>query len=291
MIVVHFGLVMGSDQTRPAYAAEIMHLFDGRAAALFVVLAGVGLTLRSNSALTSGSSQAMSQVQNTLIRRGLFLLAIGFVNLLIWQGDILRVYGVSLVLAAGLIAAPDRRLLLIALAFVLAFVLLLLLFDYGQNWEWSTMTYHRLWTPSGVVRNLFYDGFRSVFPWSGLLIFGMWLGRQDLRNRERNTRILWAAVGVVVGAELVSWLLVAYFRAHPHRLDAETIKARVRHGVDAAVAPVFDVQRGGGCRRHRAGRSRCRRVAERAVARTAGRDGANGADVVFCSHHHWARYS
>ena len=29
-------------------------------------------------------------------------------------------------------------------------------------------------------RNLFYDGFRSIFPWTGFLLFGMRLGRQDL---------------------------------------------------------------------------------------------------------------
>src|SRR5215468_7802278 len=47
MIVVHFGLVMAADPTRPAWSAWIMHGLDGRAAATFVVLAGVGLTLRS----------------------------------------------------------------------------------------------------------------------------------------------------------------------------------------------------------------------------------------------------
>ncbi len=225
MIVVHFGLVMGSDQARPAYAAEVMHLCDGRAAALFVVLAGVGLTLRSRSAVSSGNPRATARVGATLIRRGLFLLAIGFVNLLVWQGDILRVYGVSLVLAAGLIAASDRRLLSIALGFVLGFVLLFLVLDYDQNWEWATLTYHRLWTPAGAIRNLFYDGFRSVFPWTGLLVFGMWLGRRDLRERRNNSCFLLTAIGVVVVAEAVSRLMIVYFRAHPQGLDGETIKA------------------------------------------------------------------
>jgi uncharacterized membrane protein len=43
-----------------------------------------------------------------------------------------------------------------------------------------------------------FDGFRSVFPWTGLLIFGMWLGRQDLRQRGNNTRFLLTAIAVVV---------------------------------------------------------------------------------------------
>src|SRR5690348_16316813 len=53
MIVVHFGLVMAADPARPAWSAWIMHGLDGRAAATFVILAGVGLTLRSRRAVAS----------------------------------------------------------------------------------------------------------------------------------------------------------------------------------------------------------------------------------------------
>jgi uncharacterized membrane protein YeiB len=224
MIVVHFGLVMSADQTRPAWAAGVMHLLDGRAAATFVILAGVGLTLRSRRA-AADDVRAITPVRKTLINRGFFLLAVGFVNLLIWPGDILRVYGVSLLVAAGLITASDLRLLSVASGFVLGFVLLLLLGDYDKNWDWATLTYHRLWTRQGLVRNLFYDGFRSVFPWTGLLIFGMWLGRRNLRSRATNTRVVTIAVCLVLLAELVSWLCVSYFRAHPHGMDASTIEA------------------------------------------------------------------
>ena len=225
MIVVHFGLVMSRDPTRPGWAVEIMHLLDGRAAALFVVLAGVGVTLMSRRAVGARNPRVISPARESLIRRGYFLLIIGFLNLAIWPGDILRIYGVSLAVAAGLLAATDRRLLAVSLGFVLGFVLLLFLVDYGKNWDWSTMKYHRLWTAQGVVRNLFYDGFRSVFPWTGLLLFGMWLGRRDLRDRATNTRVVLIAVGTALLAELVSWRCVGYFRAHPHGMDDETIKA------------------------------------------------------------------
>jgi uncharacterized membrane protein YeiB len=202
-----------------------LRLLDGRAAAIFMVLAGVGLSLRSSRAMAAEDPLAASQVRRTLILRGLFLLVVGFVNLLIWPGDILRVYGVSLLLAAGLISASNRRLLFIALGFALGFVLLLLALDYDKNWEWATMTYHRLWTPQGVVRNLFFDGFRSVFPWTGLLVFGMWLGRRDLRGRATNTRIVLIAACVALLGELISWLSLSYFRTHPHGMDAGTIMA------------------------------------------------------------------
>src|SRR4051812_36617682 len=83
MIVFHFGLVMAKDATRPRWLAAVMGCLDGRAATLFVVLAGVGLTLRSRRAAEAGGPPP-AQVRATLTRRGLFLLAAGFVNLLVW---------------------------------------------------------------------------------------------------------------------------------------------------------------------------------------------------------------
>jgi len=104
---------------------------------------------------------------------------------------------------------------------------LFVLFDFEKNWDWDTLTYRRLWTPSGLFRNLFYDGFRSVVPWTGFVFFGMWLGRLDLRNPAVNNHVLFGAVGAALLAETASWLSVSYLLAHPHGMDAETIKALV----------------------------------------------------------------
>jgi uncharacterized membrane protein YeiB len=53
----------------------------------------------------------------------------------------------------------------------------------------------------------------------------MWLGRLDLRNPVVNRRVFLAAMGTAISAEVVSWLCVSYFLAHPHEMDAETITA------------------------------------------------------------------
>lgn len=227
MVVVHFSLVMASDRSGPGWMVAILELLDGRAAATFVILAGVGLTLRSHRAAANADPKALAEVRWTLIRRGLFLLVIGFINLRIWPGDILRVYGVSLLLASRLLSASNRRLLLGAFACALGFVILFVLFDFEKNWDWDTLTYRRLWTPSGLFRNLFYDGFRSVVPWTGFVFFGMWLGRLDLRNAAVNNRVLLTSLGAALLAEGISWLSVSYLLAHPHGMDAETIKVLV----------------------------------------------------------------
>src|SRR4051794_16562163 len=173
MMVVHFSLVLAADRSGPPWLAEVLGFLDGRAAATFVVLAGVGVTLLSRRAAADVDPQALAGVRATLVRRGLFLLVVGFSNLCIWPGDILRVYGVSLLLAARLVDATGRRLLLGASGYAVGFVLLFLALDFEKNWDWPTLTYHGLWTPTGLVRNLFYDGFRSVLPWTGFVLFGM----------------------------------------------------------------------------------------------------------------------
>jgi uncharacterized membrane protein YeiB len=244
MVVVHFSFVMAADRSGPGWLTVVLGFLDGRAAATFVVLAGVGVTLMSRRAVLSADPRVIAQARRVLILRGVLLLVLGFINLRIWPGDILRVYGVSLPLAALLIAASDRRLLLGALGFAAGFVALFLVLDFEKNWDWDTLTYHRLWTPTGLVRNLFYDGFRSVFPWTGFLLFGMWLGRLNLDDPAVNRRHFLAAIGTALGAEVASWLCVSYLLAHPYGMDAETIQALFGTGSMPAL-PLFLLASGG----------------------------------------------
>jgi hypothetical protein len=95
-----------------------------------------------------------------------------------------------------------------------------------------------------LFRNLFYDGFRSVLPWTGFIFFGMWLGRLDLRDRIVNRRTLLVALGVLVLAESASWLMVRYFLAHPHGLKSEDVKPLF--GTESMPAlPLFLLAAGG----------------------------------------------
>ncbi len=236
MVTVHFWIVMAFHETHPAWLHWCIEMLDGRAAAIFVILAGVGVSLRTASAQAKAASSSaerlddqttdpIAEVQRVLVYRGIFLLIAGFLNLIIWKGDILRVYGVSLCVAATLINASNRRLLTAAAVFGFAFIALMFLSDYDTEWDWDTFTYRHLWTVNGTIRNLFYNGFRSVFPWTGLLLFGVWLGRQRLGDQEVCRRVLIGSLGLAVFTEIVSALLVHSFREHPHGLDDKSVVA------------------------------------------------------------------
>src|SRR3954468_23003790 len=81
MILVHFGLVMGGETPTPGWPALVLRGLDGRPASLFVILAGVFMTLLASP------DTVPADPRRVLVRRGLFLLAVGFVNLAIWPGD------------------------------------------------------------------------------------------------------------------------------------------------------------------------------------------------------------
>ncbi|UCF80956.1 MAG: DUF418 domain-containing protein [Acidobacteriota bacterium] len=221
MVAVHFRLKMDAYEVGPDWLAWLANLIDGRAAATFVVLAGVGISLMSRRAREEGDAQALLRTRNRLLRRALFLFVVGYAYAPIWQGDILHFYGVFLAAGAFLLAAPGRVLWRIAGALTVGYVPLVFVLDYDYGWDWETLYYHGFWTPKGLVMHLFFNGVSPVIPWLAFLLVGMWLGRQDLFNPAVRRRILVRAASVALAAEAVSSLLVHSFATGPE--DYEVI--------------------------------------------------------------------
>jgi uncharacterized membrane protein YeiB len=222
MVIIHFTEAM-SYETMPDRLGELVGLLDGRAAALFVILAGIGVTLMTRSAMASGDAQAIRPARWLCVRRGIFLLVLGFLNYAIWPVDILRVYGVSLFVAAALLTAKNRTLLFASALFVVAFIGILSTIEYSPHAGLDNRTYLDGWTPKNFLRDLFYSGSRSVFPWTGLLLFGMWLGRLDWRLPGKQRHVLVCAGILLVSAEVVSWWLVSLLTEEPVSLDSDTV--------------------------------------------------------------------
>ncbi len=226
MIIVHFMLVMTDGVPAEKWSDSLLHALDGRPAATFVILAGIGVSLISKRTSDPSAPTDRGRINAILRRRGVLLLACGFLNLVIWAGDILRIYGVSLLLIPWVLWRSSRTLLLTALAFVLVFCLMLAGVDYDRNWDWNTMTYHHLWTPLGLVRSLFYDGFRSVFPWTGLLLFGVWLGRLNWTTDDLPRKALICGMGLLLATSALSASILHWLTDHPQPgLDPQTANA------------------------------------------------------------------
>ncbi len=207
MMIVNFKLVMGSTQDTGGLAF-LTGLLEGRAAALFVLLAGVGLTLLSRRTALSSDDQARRTARISILKRAGFLMVLGLGLSLIWPPDIMRFYGVYLTISAAFLFAPDRWLLWGAGASVVGFVGLFFILDYGTGWDWSTLTITDGWTPMGMIRSLLYNGFHPALPWAAFLLVGMWLGRQDVTNPVFRRRMMGVSIGALILAEVASLALI-----------------------------------------------------------------------------------
>jgi len=223
MVIVNFKIAMNA-KAGNEILLWFASLFEGRSSALFVVLAGIGITFLTNKARKSEDDSSVLRGRVSLVKRGLLLIAIGLAYTAIWEADILHFYGFYFLIAATVFTISDRKLLIASFLITLTFPFLMLIFDYEKGWDWSTLTYQNFWTFDGMVRHIFFNGFHPIFPWCAFLIFGMWLGRQDLSSTKvRKKLLIYSLVVWVVTESAFYWIRDAFNSAHESGLSTEEV--------------------------------------------------------------------
>ncbi len=172
MIFVNYNIIFGGKSDNTVVRVFLTTL-EGKAAATFVTLAGIGITLMMRDFTI--------EKQRTLIKRAIFLFVFGLLYTPVWSADILHFYGVYLLIAAFTSRVSNKKLLVFIILSNIIFLLLIIIVDYETGWNFNTLVYTDFWTPIGMLRHLFYNGFHPVFPWISFIFLGMWLGRLDLR--------------------------------------------------------------------------------------------------------------
>ncbi|WP_419810464.1 DUF418 domain-containing protein [Bacterioplanoides sp.] len=202
MVIVNFKIAMNAE-SGTALGLWFASLFEGRASALFVMLAGIGITFLTRQARASNNPEEIRVKRMSLIKRGLLLIVLGLAYIPVWEADILHFYGVYFLLATAVFMVSGRFLLRLTMALIMAFPVMMLVFDYDQNWHWPTFSYQNFWTLDGMIRHLFFNGFHPFFPWAGFLVLGMWLGRQELNDTAVQRRLFVSALVVFLVVESV----------------------------------------------------------------------------------------
>ena len=182
MVVVNFKVVMNVESRGAPFFIWLSSLLEGRASALFIVLAGVGISYFTTQARVTRAPATICRNRWSIIKRGLFLASIGLTYSWAWPADILHFYGFYFLVAACLFTCSRKQLLWTAAGIVMLFPVMMVLLDYDKGWDWETLTYHGFWTFGGMLRRILFNGFHPVVPWSAFLIFGIWLGRQHLTS-------------------------------------------------------------------------------------------------------------
>jgi len=201
MVMVHFREPV--QDTTVGLAEVLYSLPRGRASILFVVLAAVAITL----AATAGGRRRR-ELGLSLLGRSAVLLPLGLA--LQMQHDrvnvILHFYAVYLALAWLALHLPPRTLLVSAAGWmVLGPVTYLLTEIVMPQWFGAAA---RLGDPVGLVlRDVLLTGAYPVATWGGPLLFGVWLGRQDLWSATVRRRLVLAGSGVAILAWALSRVL------------------------------------------------------------------------------------
>ncbi len=209
MILVNFKMVFGANGNE--WLQMIAGVFDGKAAATFVVLAGVGIALMTNSAIRNQDVEKLNRTRKRIGKRAIFLFVVGLSYSAIWSADILHYYGVYMLITLLFLTSSKRSILGSALTIILAYPLLMMVWNYETGWDFKTLTYANFWTVEGFVRNLFYNGFHPVFPWTAFMLVGLWLGKERLEENVTVWRILKISVLLFIGIELLSFSMIAFF--------------------------------------------------------------------------------
>jgi uncharacterized protein len=202
MIIVNFKIVFGDDGNE--WIKKIAGVFDGKAAATFVVLAGVGIALMTKSALENHDLEKMKKAQSRLAKRAVFLFIAGLSYIVIWPADILHFYGIYMLVAIFLLKRSQKIILFSAILMVLIYPFLMIVLNYETGWDFSTLDYQDFWTIQGFFRNLFYNGFHPVIPWTAFMLVGLWFGRQNLNDDKFLKKAFWTSLSVFVLLQILS---------------------------------------------------------------------------------------
>lgn len=198
MVIENYKNAMEVHDDSPGWLVWFFSHIEGRAAPTFVTLMGVGLALLTRKALESGDSALRRDSTSRIIKRGLFLVALGVFNYQVWPGDILHFYGFYMALCALFLFTPSWGPLAGVAAVMAAAYLLNQVFDRRIGWEYSYQWYNGYLTPGGFIRNTFLNGYHPVFPWAAYALAGMWLARRPIFDRKGRHRYLLAVIPITL---------------------------------------------------------------------------------------------
>lgn len=200
MVMVHVGPTGTSGLAGTAYG-----LTHGRASILFVLLAGVGVSLLAGD----GSARRVTGTRLRLLWRALLLFPLG-----LWLQTldtnvavILQYYAVYFLVAVLALRLPDRWLVGLAGGLALAGPLAMVL-----SLRWAPSWYDiggaaTVSEPIPLAGALLLTGYYPLVTWTPPLLVGIWIGRRDLRDPATQRGLFIAGAMVAAVAYSASWAL------------------------------------------------------------------------------------
>jgi len=201
MLFINFSALIDEGSPDSSCLVYAIELIRGRAAATFVVLAGVGMSLLAKDGYLL-DKHGVNYKRILLLKRAFFLLIIGSLNFLLSPlPDILHFYAFYLIIGTCLLTVSNVSLWVLTLATLTARPLLRFTLDCVKNWDAGTTVNPGFWSLSDIVGHIFFNGFYPALPWLAFVTMGMWLGRKNMASRGFRNKVLVAGVSTVCFAE------------------------------------------------------------------------------------------
>lgn len=193
MIFVNTRTIMSKHVLEPWWMDTFIDFITGRAAVVFVMLAGAGMVM----AYDRSSEAARPSLKMRLIIRALLLFVIGLLLMTVWKADILHYYTAYIIGGVILLDRRARRLrkMIVVLLAVSIPVCVLVVYESegGQIIE-------ALAAPgplAGLFDYLFLSHNYPVLPWICFFLVGMLLGRLERNPDNRWSNILFICSSIV----------------------------------------------------------------------------------------------
>lgn len=181
-------------------------LVDGRASALFAVLAGVSLALMSGRT-TPPAGRPLRRVTAGLAVRALLVAVLGLALGELESGlaVILTYYGVLFLMGLPFLGLRARPLFALAFGWVVVGpVVSQLVRPHLPARQFASPAFDQLEDPGRLLSELLFTGYYPCVPWLAYLLLGLALGRIDLASRVVATRLVITGLTVAVVAFVVS---------------------------------------------------------------------------------------
>ena len=176
MVVVNYTSILEVSRFNPVWLEPVVDFCYGRAAVVFVMLAGVSVSLIARR-LTAPADLRM--LRKHLLKRSLLLLIAGMVLWSWWAADILHFYAVFISAGALTVTWSQRRLR--RYTAVVLFVSLPVCATLTAAYDVSDAYFMNdsALNATGLLLDYLTSPYYSVFPWMGFFFAGMLLGRRE----------------------------------------------------------------------------------------------------------------
>ncbi len=203
MFIVNFNMIFGSYNDK-SVVGQFLSLFSGNSSTVFVILAGMGIALMTNR--SEYTVVEKNKLRHIILKRAAFLFIMGLLLSIVWPADILHFYGCYMVIISFLVFLEKKYLLLLAFLSVLIFHVLVFIVPYETGWNLDKFQYIDFYTIYGFIRNTFYNGWNSIFPWIGYFLFGMYLGRLNWTDIKIQRKMFLIGLTLYLAITLIQFI-------------------------------------------------------------------------------------